>query len=174
MTSEWTPRVLVCPAARLDDVFRLRAAVWIGDGADPAAFPDAEWRDERDPRRLHWIVEDDGRLVAAASLGLHDRLADVEDAELFLRAGLSSRGRVAAPARVTVRPQYRGRGVAEALLDAQDAAARAAGATLAVGQASPSMRRLLERRGWQAHGEGPWDVRFPGVEFTVMSLRLQP
>jgi hypothetical protein len=56
------------------------------------------------------------------------------------------------------------------LLDRQDAAARAAGAVLAVRQASPGMRRLLERRGWQAHGPGPVDPRFPGVEFTVMSL----
>jgi GNAT superfamily N-acetyltransferase len=151
-------------------MFRLRSTVWIGEGADRAAFPGGEWRDERDASRCHWIVLDEDRVVATASLSVHASLADVEEGDVYVRAGLSSPGPIAAPARVTVAAPYRGRGLAQALLDVQDAAALEAGAALAVRQASPSMRRLLERRGWHEHGPGPSDVRFPGVQFTVMSF----
>lgn len=168
--AEQATRIVVCPPARLTEMFRLRAAVWIGEGANPAAFPGGEWRDERDGSRLHWIVLNDDRVVATASLSMHPTLADVEEGDVYMRAGLVSRGPVAAPARVTVAPEFRGCGLAQALLDVQDAAAREAGAMLSVRQASPGMRRLLERRGWQEHGPGPWDARFPGVQFTVMSL----
>ena len=164
--------VVACPPERLTEMFRLRAAVWIHEGADPAAFPGGEYRDHRDASRLHWIVVDKHRVVATASLSLHARLADVEEGHVYLDAGLTSSGPVAAPARLTIAPDYRGRGLVRALLDAQDAAAAASGATLSVRQASPSLRPVLERRGWLAHGAGPTDARFP-VLFTVMSLRLR-
>ncbi len=169
----WMPRLVLCPPDRLTEMFRLRLAVWNGEGADPAAFAGGEWRDERDASRLHWIVLNEDRVVATASLSVHVSLADVEEGEVYLGAGLSAPGPVAAPARVTVAAECRGRGLAQALLEVQDAAALDAGATLAVRQASPSMRRLLERRGWREHGAGPWDPRFPGTEFTVMSLLLK-
>lgn len=169
MTEE-APRLVVCPPARLTEMFRLRASVWIGEGADPGAFPGGEWRDDRDVSRIHWIALHEDRIVATASLSVHPTLADVEEGDVYLRAGLFSPGPVAAPARVTVAADFRGHGLAQALLDIQDAAAVQAGATLSVRQASPAMRRLLERRGWQQHGPGPWDPRFPGVQFTVMSL----
>ena len=171
MLTDQAPRIIACPAARLIEMFRLRAAVWVGEGADPDAFPGGEWRDDRDASRLHWIVLHEDRIVATASLSVHPTLADVEEGDVYIRAGLVSLGPVAAPARVTVSPDFRGCGLAQALLDVQDAAALEAGAVLSVRQASPPMRRLLERRGWQEHGPGPWDVRFPGVQFTVMSHR---
>ena len=163
--------VVACPPERLTEMFRLRAAVWIGEGADPASFPNGEWRDERDAFRLHWIAVDKDTVVATASLSLHSHLAEVEEGDVYLQAKLSSSGPVAAPARLTIAPEYRGGGLVRALLDAQDAAAAEFGATLAVRQASPSLRPVLERRGWVAHGAGPIDPRFP-VVFTVMSLRL--
>jgi len=165
-------RLMPCPPERLNEMFRLRATVWIGEGADPASFPDGEWRNERDASRLHWIVLEEDRVVATASLGLYTRLVDVEEGEAYVSAGLLSLGPVAAPARVTVAAGCRGRGLVRALLDAQDTAAIEAGAVLAVRQASPAMRPLLERRGWQTHGPGPSDARFP-VQFTIMSLALR-
>lgn len=163
--------VVACPPERLAEMFRLRATVWIHEGADPASFPGGEWREPRDASRLHWIAIDKDRVVATASLSLHAQMADVEEGDVYVEAGLSSPGPVAAPARLTIAPEYRGGRLVRALLDAQDAAAEEAGATLAVRQASPSLRPMLERRGWVAHGAGPVDPRFP-VLFTVMSLRL--
>lgn len=171
MTGRPGLEVVACPPERLSELFRLRAAVWIHEGADPAWFPGGEWRDERDASRLHWIALDKNRVVATASLSLHSELADVEEGQVYLEARLSSSGPVAAPARLTIAPEYRGGALVRALLDAQDAAAVDSGATLSVRQASPSLRPVLERRGWIAHGAGPKDARFP-VLFTVMSLRL--
>ena len=168
--TDLAPRIVACPPARSTEMFRLRAAVWVGEGADPAAFPGEEWRDDRDASRLHWIALHEDRIVATASLSVHATLADVEEEDVYLRAGLFHPGPVAAPARVTVASDFRGCGLAQALLDVQDATAVEAGALLSVRQASPAMRRLLERRGWREHGPGPWDARFPGVQFTVMSL----
>ena len=97
MTTACAPVLVVCPPERLAEMFRLRSTVWIGEGADPAAFPGGEWRDERDAWRLHWIVLNEDRVVATASLSVHASLADVEEGEVYLRAGLSSPGPVAAP-----------------------------------------------------------------------------
>jgi hypothetical protein len=163
--------VVACPPERLAEMFRLRAEVWIHEGADPAAFPDGEWREPRDAARLHWIAIDEDRVVGTASLSVHPQLAEVEEGHVYLQVELSSSGPVAAPARLAIAPEYRGGRLVRALLDAQDAAAAEAGATLAVRQASPGLRPVLERRGWVAHGAGPVDDRFP-VLFTVMSLRL--
>jgi GNAT superfamily N-acetyltransferase len=166
-----TPHQIVpCPSERLAEMFRLRATVWIGEGTDPAAFPRGEWRDERDASRMHWIALAGDRVVGTASLSIHRTLDEVEEGEVYVKAGLSVADLVAAPARVTVHADHRGRGLVDALLDVQDGAARAAGAAMSVRQASPSMRRILERRGWRVHGPGPWDWRFPTIGFTVMSI----
>lgn len=169
-----TAEVLIaqCDPSRLEELYALRARVWIGEGADPAAFPGGRWSDAHDPQRLHWVGLHQGRIVAGASLGIHASLDEVDEADAYRSAVRPPTGRIAAPARVVVDAAWRGSGIAQALLDRQEAAARAAGAVLAVRQASPAMRRLLERRGWREHGPGPADPRFPGVLFTVMSLPL--
>jgi GNAT superfamily N-acetyltransferase len=165
--------VIDCPEAHLAELFALRARVWVSEGADPSAFPHGAWSDEHDAGRKHWVVLNaHGVVVAGASLALHPSLASVDEAEAYRSLSFEGGGLIAAPARVVVDAAYRGSGIAQALLDAQDAAAREAGAVLAVRQASPPMRRLLERRGWQYHGPGPIDARFPGVEFSVMSRSL--
>ena len=165
--------VVDCTSDRLGELFEFRARVWIDEGADPSAFDDGSWPDGPGAHRTHWMVLDDDRIVAAASISLHATLADVEEPEAYAAVPAPPPGTVAAPARVVVDAAYRGHGLATLLLDHQDDAARHAGAVLAVRQASPAMKRLLERRGWRDHGPGPADPRFPGVRFTVMSLVLQ-
>ena len=164
--------VVVCDPNRLPEVYALRARVWIEEGAHPASFPEGCWTDSRDAHRMHWVVLDGDRIVACASLGIYATLAEVDEPDAYRMIAPPRSGFIAAPARVVVESAYRGRGFAQRLLDRQDDAARAAGAVLAVRQASPAMRRLLERRGWQYHGPGPADPRFPGVEFSVMALPL--
>ena len=166
--------VIPCPQERREELYRLRATVWVAEGADPAAFVGGAWTDPRDTQRRHWIVIHEGEVIAGASLSVHPTLHEVEEAEAYFAYHLSAWGPVAAPARVIVHPEWRGRGLAEQLLGAQDEAAREAEAILAVRQASRAMRRLLERRGWQYHGPGPFDARFPHEEFGVMSLVLAP
>ncbi len=166
----------VTDAPTLEAIYRLRASVWreTGDIAQ-AAFRDGRWSDEHDPAALHWAIRDaGGELVAAARLSVHERLADVPEAEEYTTAGLGLEGRIAAPARVVVAASARRHGLAGQLLDAQDAAARAAGCAYAVRQSSPAMSRLLMRRGWRDVGPAGLDDRFPGVRFEVMVLELGP
>jgi len=161
--------VVDCPPERWPELFALRARVWIDEGADPSAFPSGKWTDAHDALRRHWMVLDArGELIACASLAIHASLDDVDEADAYRSVPFTRTGLIAAPARVVVESSHRGAGIAQALLDTQDVAASAAGAVLGVRQASPAMRRLLERRGWQYHGAGPVDARFPGVDFSVM------
>lgn len=163
----------VTEPATLDAIYRLRAAVWreTGDIAQ-AAFRDGRWSDEHDATSTHWVIRDGEELVAAARLSVHERLADVPEADEYAAVGLALEGPIAAPARVVVAAAARRHGLAWQLLDAQDAAARAAGCAFAVRQSSPAMSRLLERRGWRDAGPAGLDERFPGVRFEVMVLEL--
>jgi GNAT superfamily N-acetyltransferase len=165
----------VTDAPTLEAIYRLRAAVWreTGDIAQ-AAFAGGSWSDEHDPDSMHWVFRDGDDLVAAARLSVHERLADVPEAEEYAAAGLDLEGRIAAPARVVVAAVARRHGLASQLLDAQDEAARAAGCAYAVRQSSPAMSRLLVRRGWRDVGPAGRDERFPGVRFEVMVLELAP
>jgi GNAT superfamily N-acetyltransferase len=162
--------IMPCPAARQQELFALRARVWIAEGADPSAFPLDSWSDPHDALRLHWIAVDGDRIVGGAALAMHETLDSVEEADAYLPYLGRIEGAVAAPARVVVDPAYRGVGLAQRLLDVQDDAAREANARISVRQASPAMRRLLERRGWTFHGPAPRDARFPLTEFSVMSF----
>lgn len=166
---------LVTDPDTLEAIYRLRAAIW-RETADVAqsAFADGTWSDEHDPGSLHWVMRDGRQLVGAARLSIHQRLADVPEAGEYAAAGLRLQGSIAAPARVVVAAAARGRGLAGQLLDAQDAAALAAGARYAVRQASPAMCRLLRRRGWRDVGPAGRDERFPGVRFEVMMFELIP
>lgn len=161
--------MIACPEDRLEELYRLRASVWLSEGAKPSAFGDGRWTDARDASRQHWIAICNGTVIGGASLSIHASLADVEEPEAYLPYDLPQRGPVAAPARVIVNRVWRGRSPVFALLDAQDRASRAAGAALAVRQASRRMQPLLERRGWRHHGPAPFDPRFPHEQFAVMS-----
>jgi len=164
--------IVPCDPDRLPELYRLRARVWIEEGADPRAFPDGSWSDAADAHRTHWVMLDEGRIVAGASICFHASLADVEEPGAYTVIPQPPDGLIAAPGRVVVDRAHRGQGIASLLLDRQDEAARAAGAVLAVRQASPAMKRLLERRGWSDHGLAPADSRFTGVDFSVMGLSL--
>ena len=158
----------------LEAICRLRAQVWRETGnVAPAVFGGGRWSDEHDAAAMHWVVRDDaGLLVAAARLSVHERLADVPEAEAYAAAGLDLEGRIGAPAHLVVAAAVRGHGLFLQLADAQNAAARAAECRFLVCQASPAMKRLLPRRGWHEIGRAPADDRFPGVGFVVMVLEL--
>lgn len=157
-------------------ICRFRAAVWRATpGTAPEAFPEGIWRDAADDSARHWICQaSDGQLLAAARLSIVDSLADVTEAEQYQRYGLGVDGPVAAPDRVAVAPEAQRHGLAGWLLDVQQQASRDAGAVCAVRQASPRMAKLLARRGWQFFGPASRDPRFPGTEFTVSILILDP
>jgi hypothetical protein len=87
----------------LEAIYRLRAAVWSQTaGTSQTAFRDGRWSDEHDPAGTHRVFRHGDEVVAAGRQSLHDRLADVPEAEAYAAAGLELRGRIAAPAHLVV------------------------------------------------------------------------
>ncbi len=160
---------------RIDDICRFRARVWqAAPGVAANAFPDGTWRDEHDDTAIHWTVNDEqGQILGAARLLLLDHLHEVPETFQYERYEIEPPGLIAAPDKVVVCPSARRRGIASALLAAQEIAAITAGATIAIRQASPRMARLLADRGWRLLGPAVADRRFPGIEFVVASKDYQ-
>jgi predicted GNAT family N-acyltransferase len=156
----------------LEAIYRFRVAVWRQEDAlAETAFPDGYWRDAFDDLSCHWVVNSGRGIAAAARLSIHQQLAEVPEAEEYLAAGLRLEGPIAASGRVVVASWARRRGLAARLLDMQDQEAREAGVRHGVRQASPAMRRLLERRGWSGIAPARPDARFTGVVFHIMATR---
>ena len=126
------------------------------------AFGEDGWRDPIDSDCQHWVIRtDDGALVAAGRLSIHESLGRVHQAEEYRRYGLDLPGPVASPDRVVVCPSMQGRGLGWRILDVKDQAAIQQGVQHAVRQASPGMVRLLRKRGWIVLGPASADSRFP-------------
>jgi predicted GNAT family N-acyltransferase len=162
--------LLVDDTATLKQIYRLRVEVWrtSTSGLAEGAFPDGVWTDAHDAIARHWAIFDNkDRIVAAARLAFHDSLSKIVEPFQYERYGLAPQGLIAAPDRVVVGHAAQRQGLASRLLDLQDAAAVQAGATCALRQASPSMCRLLVKRGWDLLGPAISDPRFPGLDFTV-------
>jgi hypothetical protein len=159
-----------CDEHFIAEICRFRVSVWREEGQLAShAFPNGQWRDSVDDRSTHWLIRDfRGCCAAAGRLSMHRSLAEVYQADEYLRFGLQLPGPVAAPDRVVVARFARAYGLGRQILDLQDAAAQARGALHAVRQASPRMAQLLEHRGWQVLGPASPDDRFPGVEFQVV------
>jgi hypothetical protein len=163
-----------CDERVIAEICRFRVSVWREEGQLAAhAFSNGQWRDPVDDRATHWLIRDvRGRCAAAGRLSMHDSLAEVHQADEYLRFGLQLPGPVAAPDRVVVAGFARASGLGRQILDLQDSAACARGASHAVRQASPRMAQLLEHRGWRVLGPASPDDRFPGVEFQVVIKRF--
>jgi predicted GNAT family N-acyltransferase len=159
-----------CDEHIIEEICRFRVSVWREQGQLAShAFPNGQWRDPIDDQSTHWLIRDSqGSCAAAGRLSMHGSLAEVHQAQEYLRFGLHLPGPVAAPDRVVVASFARESGLGRQILDLQDAAAQALGASHAVRQASPRMVQLLQHRGWQALGPASPDDRFPGVEFQVV------
>jgi hypothetical protein len=166
----------VTDVSTLEAIYRFRVTVWREAGAlVETAFPDGYWRDEFDEISRHWVFTSGRRIAAAARLSVHARLEEVPEAKEYLAAaGLHLRGPVAAPGRIVVAAWARRRGLGSRLVDVQDQAAAEAGARHGVRQASPGVRRLLERRGWSSVAPARPDPRFTGVVFQIMAARYGP
>jgi len=159
-----------CDQQVIAEICRFRVSVWREEGQLAShAFPNGQWRDPVDDQSSHWVIRDfRGCLAAAGRLSMHHSLAEVHQGEEYLRFVLELPGPVAAPDRVVVARFARACDLGRLILNLQDAAAQARGASHAVRQASPRMVQLLKHRGWRVLGPASPDDRFPGVEFQVV------
>jgi hypothetical protein len=152
----------------IDEICRFRVRVWEATGCLAAnAFPDGIWRDEWDDICAHWAVMSGGGILAAARWSVHESLEAIPEAEQYRHLDLRLQGPIATAGRIVVSPAIPHLSLAWDLLDALERRSRLAGARYGIGQASPAMVRILQRRGLRIVGPAAPDARFPGVLFQV-------
>jgi ribosomal protein S18 acetylase RimI-like enzyme len=165
--SERSPRVTVRTARPGDEpaLAALDARAWSPTAGFPSTFrrATAPFFDERNPPHAHLVAEEDGVLVGYARLRAPTPLP--ENAHVLGLHGLA------------VTPVARGRGVAGALLDAVERAARERGArklSLRVLSTNEPARRLYERHGYVVEGvlRGEFVIQGRSVDDVVMAKHL--
>ncbi len=128
-------------AKDLAAIYRLRVAAW---RSRTDYFPDiAEWQDSHDATACHWAIRDGERIVAAARLTIHDRLADAPSAEIYegvLPADLA--GPIAVMTRLVVARSHGGQGLSRLLDVARIDHARASGCRHILGETFAGLPRL--------------------------------
>lgn len=152
--------------ATLEDVYRLRAAVWQRSGhAHPQAFPDGRWTDSYDARADHFVVRVEGTLAAAARYTQWASLYDIPDASYFAHSCVNVTGPIGLPERLVVDPQWQRQGLYQRLADTLRDHATGRGAQYLLMECTSPVADLLIRRGRRVLGEAPYDPRFPKTTF---------
>jgi len=97
----------------LRQVYRLRVLAFKADGLIPPSLSSSaeSWRDEHDEHAIHWVVQREGVVVAAARICIHQALDQVPDAQLFIDTGISAEPPIACFNRLVIAPSERGKGV---------------------------------------------------------------
>ena len=159
----------------MGEIARLRYRVWLEEGSlDPEAFvgKNEAWLDDEDSHGRHWAVRnDDGRIVAAARLTMHDSFVEgTRDTVLWKDRGLPLP--VVDLSRLVVDQSTRGKGVGQKLNVVRIDASRQMGAASIIATASEANARLLCRLGFQ---RTPILVSFsdrPTVQFVGLEMIL--
>ena len=142
-------RIHVRAETELDPLVEvLRRAYGVGY---PTDWPEAP-RDWISPDGLlaAWVATDDDRVVGHVGVAV------------------PAPGRMPEVTRLFVDPAHRGKGIADALLDAAERGAPGTHVRLDVTEESPAAWRLYERRGWCLTGRGPADWCTPSGEVPTV------
>jgi hypothetical protein len=100
-------------------VGRLRIIAWEASGPRPKMAPKVgdTWIDSHDDHAHHWIVMEEGRIVAAARMCVHSKLSELPDCEDLVSCEDKLFWPVASINRLVIHPECRRGGLA-ALFDA--------------------------------------------------------
>ena len=161
----------------LQRIARFRYRIWQEDGLiDESLFPDGPVIEEVDRQAIQVVHLDEGQLVASIRYAQFDSLQQAPQAEEFARCGIALWGAVALPERLVVHPDYRRRGILDAIATYMVELARQHGARYIISECSPPTAELLRKRGRPSLGFSPQDPRFPGVryEWFLSDLAQQP
>lgn len=98
-----------------DGIFKLRAEVWRAIDSDLPKEKRHYWKDEIDGSASHFIVKNDGIVIAAARLHIFSSLGQVPHFHVFV----TSRNEISSPfgflSRLVVDPNHRRMGIGHAL-----------------------------------------------------------
>jgi GNAT superfamily N-acetyltransferase len=160
----------------LEEIYRLRVDAWMTTGLGLGMFPNGMWIDEGEERHRHWVVFDDGRLVAAARLSIHERLCDVPCAHLFTDLHFPAAPPFGSINRLVVHPDARSRGLSKKLDQIRIEAAAAAGCRTIVAYWSRvtglARYHALERQGFVRISDFDFRHELPTGAVTALALSL--
>ena len=161
----FSPPTLLTDLTRLPEIYALRVACWEQSPGQPYVnrelFPQG-WSDALDthPTARHWVVEDEGRIVAAGRVVL---LATIEESGQpdFTRFALPAGRPWGYLSRLVISSTYRKRGLAQAFDAARTAFLRQTTAAFGLGASFPKRIAMLREQGWEALGPVVWRTAEP-------------
>jgi GNAT superfamily N-acetyltransferase len=135
----------------LEAVFRLRVSVWAAQGVQFDSAQDGRFYEATDAGAEHYGIVQEGALVAAVRLSLHESIVSVPLPPPF-NAAEGIVGPIAFLSRLVVRPDARHRGYGSLLTEHRIHRARELGAsTLLAFTTVPSRARHLRELGFAEH-----------------------
>jgi GNAT superfamily N-acetyltransferase len=134
---------LITPdAAILNRIGKLRVKAW--ETEVPAIAELDSWLDGHDPFARHWAFVQDDELIAAARLTIHERLADVPDADDFAGVTAALPTPLGVLSRLVVAPHFRRLGLSKRLDAVRIGAAEQAGCQAALVASSSGGHRIAQ------------------------------
>lgn len=161
-----------CDPALLDQIGRLRVAVWSSKTTVARSVGEC-WTDRLDDQAIHWTVTRDDALRGAARLTTHHDWSDIAHGEAFAGCASGVRFPVALFGRLVLHPDVRGRGIAGRLDRARRAAARRLDARHALVFAPSHRLAGLEQIGFRVVGPSTCWPELPDVRSYPLALCLE-
>jgi GNAT superfamily N-acetyltransferase len=164
-----TPQFLT-DKSRLQEIYDLRVEAW-ENSANKAHinrknFP-IGWFDKHDPNAHHWIIEDEGKIVAGSRICMLTDLAEIAEVDFSIFT-LSSARPFAYFSRLVVHPQYRRKGFTHLMDKVRVDFLQSSEAAFALSCSAPQRRTSLEQAGFTELGM--LQVRFSGDVFTNIAF----
>ncbi len=164
-------KIIFSKYAKEIGVFRRK--VWeVEREFDVDAFPEQSWLDDLDKTAVHWLVFNDGEIVASARLGVYFSYAETPYMEIMKPYKSLLKLPIASLNRLVVHRDYRGNHIAQLLDEARVEEAKKNKAKTLVGQAVAGRIKGLQGLGFEYIADIGRIKEFPKTELCLMIKKL--
>jgi GNAT superfamily N-acetyltransferase len=158
----------------IEEIGRLRYEVWIKlVQAKSPYFQNEQWLDKNDRDSYHWVVQDQGKVIASARLSIHGHM---EDLQCYSRIPQEALPWIELPVavlnRLVVHPDYRGQKIAALLDEKRIQFARERAVRSLVGEPILSRIKVLEGFDFKVFGPVYFIPELPGVPVKFMAVHF--
>ncbi len=142
---------------RLEEIYNLRVDAWENssrsDLVNRKLFPNG-WTDKQDETAIHFVVEDEKRIVASARLNIVNSIDELIDKAIFEQFSLPEESPIGLFSRLVVLPDYRNLGLSSKLDQIRHEYAKKNNAKFLLVVSGESKRvESLMKRGWTVLGK---------------------